>query len=562
MQNDLVVRFKTLFTGNPSAYGVYSLKGDKPASFTKTNPVSHKEYEHHLKYNTVGLGVIPVIDSDTSGFGVLDFDNHHEKDGIDLIGLAKRIKDLNLPLVLCRSKSGGAHAFLFGSAPLNTRVLRQTLKKFAGRLRGFGELDVEIFPKQERVDKDSPGNWINLPYFDAHDTHRYAIINGQKASLEEFLDMAEKKAITTQNLIKLNGDAHAEAPPCIEFFLNTVTGEGQRNILLFHFGVYAKRAFPESWQQVVATFNAENFKNPLDHDECQSVINSLSKEKAEEYRYKCKEDICKSVCKSEVCVKRKYGITETDQSQLLLSSIPGIGVLRKYNMTPPRYELEIQGSTLAFTSAEILDFRQFKRVMFEKLDIVLKPIKNEKWLEILRLMMEKIDHVDVPEDASQIGLIRQEILEFIKKANLKDEGLNREKRSKILTGNPIVIKRKDGVRFVVFKGGAFRQYIANKRYGSLKIYDLWDAARSLGVSAFKVRCGTHTPIAVWGVPLIDDTEHPNIPDFGRLEEQEIMSKGEDIDDIPDMDSTAETTPEEVKKETVDPEIKKQFEPEF
>ena len=66
-------------------------------------------------------------------------------------------------MIVCRSKSGGAHAFLFTKEFVPATVMRVKLKLIASAM-GFA--GVEIFPKQDyiRVDRGDTGSFLNLPY--------------------------------------------------------------------------------------------------------------------------------------------------------------------------------------------------------------------------------------------------------------------------------------------------------------------------------------------------------------------------------------------------------------
>lgn len=559
-----ITRFKKLFRGNPEAFGQYRPNTANPAE-TVRKPPTLDDYESHLYGDVRGLGIIPVIDHETSWFGVLDYDNHKQKNGVNLVDLERAINKLGAPLVVCRSKSGGAHVFLFGSKPLNTKILRQTLSNYATRLSGFGEVEIEIFPKQDRVDKHMVGNWINLPYFTAQTTDRYAIIQGKKSTLEQFLNYAESLTIDNTMLLELGSEIHRDAPPCIEKMLKERLDEGNRNIALYSFSVYTKKAFPENWHTLVYKFNSDNFAEPLKHDEVTKVINSV--DRGENYKYKCNEEPCKSRCDSSRCVMRKWGITPTERSELMMSTLPEFGKLKKYLMDPVRYELEIEGKKLMLSSEELLNFYKFRRVIFEQLDRVIKMIKPEVWLDIVDGMIKKVELVEVPDDASRNGLIRSLLLEYIKQANLKDSGKDIEKRKLLVSGHPVVQEMTENTvgdkkRYVLFKGVDFRKSIQSKRLGNLIGTDIWMSIKDMGVRSFTVRDKDRV-IKVWGVPLINDTHHPDVylDDFEygqphqtasnfdgvkqKLEDKMEQKPNEEIDysHIPNIEDMGEFKPE-------------------
>jgi hypothetical protein len=71
------------------------------------------EYAAHLSGSGTSLGLIPLLEEDTCSFGAIDVDIQGEKKLNEPIDkLEARIRKLELPLVVCRSKSGGAHLVL------------------------------------------------------------------------------------------------------------------------------------------------------------------------------------------------------------------------------------------------------------------------------------------------------------------------------------------------------------------------------------------------------------------------------------------------------------------
>lgn len=505
-QLEIIDRFKKLFGGNPQAYGVYDTSTKK--SITIREPIKRENYDMHLSAGTKGVGVVPVIDKTSSSFGALDYDNHKIHDGVDLYALEQKIKQIKAPLVVCRSKSGGAHVFLFSKSPLNTRILRQVMRNYSEVLTGFGEQAIEVFPKQDEVDKHLVGNWLNLPYFQGSNTERYAIINGKKAGVLEFIKYAESNAVDTKELLELGSETHSEAPVCMERLFKEKLDEGNRNIAIYNACIYTRKAFPDSWESIVYKYNAENFITPLSHSEVTKVMTSIQRNPG--YRYKCSEEPCKSRCDSSKCVLRKWGITPTERNDILMTELPKLGKLKKYLTDPVRYELTMEGKKLMLSSVELLQSSQFRRVVFEQLDRVVKPIKPDVWLNIVDGLIKKVELIDVPDDASRAGIIRSLLLDYIKQANLKDTGEDVEKRKHITNGRPVVQKMPDGIRYVLFRGMDFRKVIQSKRLGNLVGVDIWMAVKDAGAKAFSLRYKQKV-FKVWGVPLIDENPDVDIP---------------------------------------------------
>ena len=157
----IVDQFSEIFAVNTNGYGLYNGKGH---TFVK-NPVTKELYEQHLT-GKISLGIVPIRADGKCKFGALDIDDHKNseiKKDFDYKKLLEKINFLKLPLVVCRSKSGGAHCYLFLTEWVSAATVRQTLKKMSYAL-GYKRGTVEIFPKQDRLKSGESGSFINLPY--------------------------------------------------------------------------------------------------------------------------------------------------------------------------------------------------------------------------------------------------------------------------------------------------------------------------------------------------------------------------------------------------------------
>lgn len=96
-----------------------------------------------------------------------------------------KILSCNLPLIVFRSKSGGAHVFLFTTVAVDASLMRDKLLSVSAIL---GHGGAEVFPKQvELKSQDDTGNFLNLPYFNCKNTTRYAFDkNGNAITIDEF----------------------------------------------------------------------------------------------------------------------------------------------------------------------------------------------------------------------------------------------------------------------------------------------------------------------------------------------------------------------------------------
>ncbi len=317
-------RFKALFDGFSKAHGRYKItdrvrekdgKRDGEAR-TVRGPVPPVAWNQHLLGSADGIGIIPLRDDNTVKFAVIDIDKYDA----DLLDWAKRLA--KNPAVLCRSKSGGGHLYVFFQEALPSELVFDKLRMLATNV-GFP--NAEIFPKQiKRSFDDDAGNWINLPYYG--DTRRAIHPDGHDMPLEEFFEYAEKRQVSRESLDALKPDVRlfesrkakaepehselADGPPCLASILNSaVDGTlDQRNIFLHQVSRYVrkKHGVEEAGEREFKRI-AGYLKDPLPASEITSIWKSA---KRKEYpRYSCNENLLNPLCKADVCAKRAYGMT-------------------------------------------------------------------------------------------------------------------------------------------------------------------------------------------------------------------------------------------------------------
>lgn len=204
--DNVITEFSDLFKGYSRCHGcsIPKLVSDErlkveSTNWTKDGPVSKQEWLNHLEGKEYGVGVVILQSNNTCRFGALDIDDYT----VDIAALAKQIQFLKLPLIPCRSKSGGTHLYVFTKEDIPAPLLRDKLTEWCAFL-GLSK-QTEIFPKQvNRANADDKGSWINIPYFNANDTSRYAVVDdGRPLPLEEFLYYAKNKQVTANDLKKV-----------------------------------------------------------------------------------------------------------------------------------------------------------------------------------------------------------------------------------------------------------------------------------------------------------------------------------------------------------------------
>ena len=115
----LAERFATRYAGLRQAYGTFTASNDlrEDGKANGKNVTISKElsdtdllklWQDHLS-GQQSVGIVSIDENNCCVWGAIDVDEYQ----LDLKGLAKKIAKHELPLVVCRSKSGGAHIYLF-----------------------------------------------------------------------------------------------------------------------------------------------------------------------------------------------------------------------------------------------------------------------------------------------------------------------------------------------------------------------------------------------------------------------------------------------------------------
>ena len=252
--------FKNLFQGNTSAYGVYS-NGQHQLIKSELTP---EVMDNHLQ-GKMSIGYVPIRQDNTCKSGALDFDDHKKggvKKDFDYNKLIKKIKLLNLPLNVFKSKSGGAHCYLFLDKFYPAADVRHMLQKFRYAL-GYNE-STELFPKQDTLKQNDFGSWINLSY---HGGNSRVLINheGKELNLDDAMLYASKRVVKLDKLgpYKLLADT--------KFIDGT-------NVRLFRAKQFFKKVDPDNYENKVLELNKLYDKTLEEKELYQTVLKEDSKD--------------------------------------------------------------------------------------------------------------------------------------------------------------------------------------------------------------------------------------------------------------------------------------------
>lgn len=512
-------KFGDLYRGNTNSFGQWNPKNGN--MYTKKESYTDSDIANHLS-GKMGIGLVPIDNDDNCWWGAIDIDNHSGVD-VDVPKIVKMVHDLGLPLIVCKSKSGGAHCYLFGLDPLPAHFVRQVLAKWASDLGFQGS---EVFPKQSKLKKDKKtkviqlGNWINLPYFNTDQRVGYKIKNGDlhQLTFNEFITRANSLRVNQRSLKNFMLAEHQEAPPCIQMMMMNGIDSGYRNEGLYNLTVYFRKAFPDDFEARAFDINQTIFEKPLSFAEAKKTVKSASNKT---YRYKCMEEPCREFCDSDECLKKEHGITKDEMAGLSRADMPNISDLKIYDMEPPIWEMKINGVVVNLTTAQFYNYQDFAKTVMEKLLIMIPPMKSKDWLNVLAGLMNKVERVETPDDAGTPGVIKKHLKDFLSKADLSNNGKDSGDRQMILRGIPVVqrlgIQGVNG-RNVVFLGTDFISYLKRAKSESIQGSMLWGAMKNFGVDHTRIRIAGRIT-SVWAVP-IDDYNRTKL-DMDYLDEDNI-----------------------------------------
>lgn len=510
---ELAERFFTLFRGLDRAHGVYRAqaevepgKKNEGSARTVHLPVTVHHWRRHLE-GELGIGVVPVCADDTCTWGAIDVDVYP----IDLVELQRKIARHRMPLLVARTKSGGAHLLVFFSEPVPSADVRAILTRWAKRLR-FGTS--EIFPKQVTTGDDGCGSWLNMPYQAGVRTLRYVLDPESCEALtpEEFLDLAYSVAIDQDAVDELLSGRSVDdgapeppadedelagddpdlpgAPPCLVVLLRTGALAGFRNEVLFNLTTYFRRVDPATARERALTA-ASVFSPPLAPREAATTVSSALKRT---YSYRCRNEPLVGVCDRATCVTRRYGIDSERNRDARTPSFE-FGTLIRVMTDPPTWVWDVSGARIELTTDELISQRQFLSKVFAATGVLGKPMRPSAWDALIRERGLRAPQAVIPDDGTPAGRMWHALSRFCTsraRARNVDE---------LLLGKPFTLNGRTYFTAPDFLTFCHRQGLVLTE----KRLTLWLRERGLEHATMTLK-GKRLP--VWSVPEFDQQTEP------------------------------------------------------
>ena len=458
-----VDRFMRLFRGYTKRHGQYIVDKQEDSgkwsgrANTVDTPPDQEAFEAHIKGER-GIGVIPLTEDNKCYFAAIDIDEYP----VDHLKIAWAIRDM--PLFVTRSKSNGAHVWLFIPEGARAEIVVRFMKKIAGEL-GYG--GCEIFPKQtRRAGPGDVGNWINLPYF-GNSRVGVVVRSEEEKVLDEFLlakwlDFVEAnisgvtEAQLEERAPRVTGtrkkgaskEDYEDGPPCLQRILEKGMGEGSRNNVMYQCVMYLVRKYssPDEVESRAMKFNHDAYDPPLPASEVRSVIKSvLGKERG----FKCHEEPMSGYCDRQTCLRRAFGIG-SDPGDLEFE----IGGFSKLLSEPPMYAFNADGKRIILPSVKALsNQKEFRNYLIDAISKVMPMMVQGKFDQLLTLWLANCEDVPMPPDADFRVQWADALIDWC-------ESTEHDERDRILKGHSWI--DQEGGR-VYFQLQYFKKHLSQQR---------------------------------------------------------------------------------------------------
>ena len=533
-------KFKEIFSGFETAYGKFvpsesqdedsvKIKGSNKI-IRKPEGLPDELWEDHLS-GKCSLGIIPINKDNKCRWGCIDIDKY---DYEYLKSVLDKIKQHSLPLVACRSKSGGLHLFLFFTTPAKAYEVQSKLKSYTSLLGCTGS---EIFPKQVTLllDKGQTGNYLNLPFYNARETERYVYDrDGNPGGIEVLFTMyniyaqdsiealSKKKKSTKKKLSgSMDGDKFEGGPPCLNILAENKVSEGGRNEYLANVAMYlmvkskdegeneGKGLSEEDLGEALQVVNKETCSPPLKLKEITTIAGSIHKS---DYDYRCKVEPLASHCDKRSCKLRKYG-------KCSISDEITYAAIEKYGEEPYRWILTLdrlesapswtleRGTSVVLETSDTQNYKTFHDKVLEQLSVYLE-IPPRIAETVHRAKMKECTDNQLTETAVEGTSHREEFLEILRKwctdkyrAQVKEE---------VAKGKPFT---ENGKHY--FQLPSLDSKLSKVKFNKYERVDLTRVLESIGGKSTSFRLPTpNNPdhkIATWSIPAFEEEEEVIIP---------------------------------------------------
>ena len=471
-----IKKFIEFYSGLKRSYGyatmdkaVLSDEGKlKPVYGWTGYPITDNDYVQHLEGKRA-IGIQPCDDEGKARFGAIDIDDkQHSYKNFPFQKYIDLIIKYNLPVIPVKSKSGGLHLCVFFKEKVSALFIRNFFDKILMTL-GLPS-NIEIYPKETELGTKSDGtpddgHFINLPYFNK--TERVALNpNGGIFTFEQFIKVVELNLQTEESIEQFNkthiktllnggNDEFLDGPPCLQIMTKNKLVDG-RDRFLYNYMVFAKKAYPDNWEEKVkeAARNYFEYDKNWDDKKVEVKIRSWRKETK---GHTCNEDPIKDFCIKSECIKRQFGILSDKKKRY-----PKVSGLQKYDYPEPEYTFNIEkpdGSGVISCRAknirQITNQLEMRNLIGNAAGFVPPMVKQWEYQEsVIDVLFstKNPETIKPPKSATLEGILEQELIDWINGPEAKNDVSFRS--------GSVLFEKED----VYFKFTPFFDHIKNREW--------------------------------------------------------------------------------------------------
>lgn len=363
---------------------------------TDRSPVDPARWKRHLEGKSTldSLGMVPINpDNNSVMWAAWDLDVYKD---INHAAIAELLEKRGIPAVVCRSKSGGAHVFLFFTEWIPAYLAQDVLRNLRPSL-GFSK-KTEIYPKQRKLNEagGEMGNWLNMPYFAKGSIHNRTCVTPEGVTLtaEEFITYAFQRRVSKQEFQAITPKKAEQildgGPPCLNRSLYQGVKDYRNNTALA-LGVYFRKSgllVEEAVERAkYMAMRFEGWEHPP-KEMLSAIENAYKQSKA---HYSCKDEALERFCDMAACKKCKYGIKDPEE-QAEAQALT-ITELIHYHGEPDWWSVTTSLGTVRVTTKQLCKVDEMIQAYISQAHGGFPLVKYKDWMEIVNDgMTRKVDN--------------------------------------------------------------------------------------------------------------------------------------------------------------------------
>ncbi len=256
-----------------------------------------------------------------------------------------------------------------------------------------------------------------------------------------------------------------DGPPCLEHLMNEKIPEGGRDNTLYQYAVYAKKKWPDEWQDKIDEFN-HKFMDPILPSK--QVLKTVNQHEKKEYQFKCKDQPMCSVCNSQLCRTRKFGIGNDYDHD--------VTDLTKYESDESVWFLNVDGRRLCISTDEFFDQAKFRKACMNTLNVLPNKMAARDWDARIQALLAMVEVIEMPEEVTKVGRFDNYMESF-----LSDQG-------EAMTIDEILIDKAwspEDEEVTYFKLSSLENYLTKKRFTNFSSTQMCARIRELNGDSIK-----------------------------------------------------------------------------